>query len=111
MARYRKYNNVRTTVDGITFDSKKEAGRYSELRLLEIGNLIRDLECQPKIPLMVNGEKIGNYIGDFRYYDNQAGEWVIEDVKSTATMTPTYRLKKKILATYDPPLQIKEHFG
>ena len=33
MARFSKYNNVRTVVDGITFDSKKEAQRYSELRL------------------------------------------------------------------------------
>lgn len=109
MTRYRKYNNVRTTIDGITFDSKKEAARYSELRLLEIGNAISDLECQPKIPLMVNGQKLGHYIGDFKY--REGGEWVIEDVKSKATMTPVYRLKKKILATYDPPINIREHFG
>lgn len=109
MARRRKYNNVRTTIDGITFDSKKEAARYSELRLLEIGHAITDLQCQPKIPLMVNGKNIGNYIGDFKY--KEGGHWVIEDVKSVATMTPTYRLKKKILATYDPPINIREHLG
>lgn len=107
MATRRKYNNVRTTIDGITFDSKKEAARYSELRLLEIGNAISHLSCQPKIPLMVNGKQVGHYIGDFKYREN--GDWVIEDVKSTATMTPTYRLKKKILATYDPPINIREH--
>jgi hypothetical protein len=109
MMRRRKYNNVKTEIDGITFDSKKEAARYSELRLLEIGNAIRDLECQPKIPLMVNGTQIGHYIGDFKYFEN--GEWIIEDVKSKATITPTYRLKKKILATYQPPIHIKEYFG
>lgn len=109
MARRGKYNNVRTEVDGITFHSKKEAARYCELRLMQIGRLITDLQCQPKIPLMVNGTQIGNYIGDFKYREN--GEWVIEDVKSKATITPTYRLKKKILATYDPPIHIKEYMG
>ena len=109
MARVRKYNNVKTTIDGITFDSKKEAQRYSELRLLEIGHHITKLECQPKIPLMVNGKQVGNYIGDFKYLE--AGRWVIEDVKSKATITPVYRLKKKILSTYDPPINIREYFG
>ena len=109
MARYRKYNNIRTTIDGITFASKKEAARYSELRLMEIANTIKHLECQPKIPLMVNGQKIGNYIGDFKYLEG--GTWIIEDVKSKATITPVYKLKKKILSTYDPPIDIREYFG
>ena len=108
MARFSKYNNVRTVVDGITFDSKKEAQRYSELRLMEIGNHITNLECQPKIPLMVNGKQVGNYIGDFKYMES--GQMIIEDVKSKATMTPVYRLKKKILSTYDPPKSIREYF-
>ncbi len=108
MARKSKYNNTKTTVDGIVFDSKKEAERYCELRLMEIGNHITNLECQPKIPLMVNGRQVGNYIGDFKYWE--AGQWVIEDVKSKATITPVYRLKKKILSTYDPPIEIREHF-
>ena len=108
MARFSKYNNVRTVVDGITFDSKKEAQRYSELRLMEIGNHITNLECQPKIPLMVNGKQVGNYIGDFKYMES--GQMIIEDVKSKATMTPVYSLKKKILSTYDPPISIREYF-
>jgi hypothetical protein len=85
MARRGKYNNVKTRVDGITFDSKKEAARYSELRLFEISNHISDLECQPKIPLIVNGQQLGHYIGDFRYLE--AGEVIVEDVKSKATIT------------------------
>ena len=108
MARISKYNNVRTVVDGITFDSKKEAQRYSELRLMEIGNHITNLECQPKLPLMVNGKQVGNYIGDFK--SMESGQMIIEDVKSKATMTPVYRLKKKILSTYDPPISIREYF-
>lgn len=101
-----KYKNVKTEVDGITFDSKKEARRYAELKLLEKAGAIRGLELQPRIPLIVNGTKIGTYVGDFQYIENN--EQVIEDVKSTATKTPVYRLKKKILETYQPPIYIKE---
>jgi len=55
---------------------------------------------------MVNGIKIGRYTGDFKYQVN--GKTVIEDVKSKATKTRDYILRKKILATYTPPIEIKE---
>lgn len=35
MRRYRKYNNRKIEVDGMVFDSKKEASRYEELLLLQ----------------------------------------------------------------------------
>ena len=108
MKRKNKFGAKKTSIDGITFHSKKEAGRYNELKFLLSLGQISELEVQPKIPLIVNGKKIGNYIGDFRY--GQSGETIIEDVKSKATITPIYRLKKKILMTYDPPVVIKEWF-
>lgn len=55
---------------------------------------------------MVNGIKIGHYVGDFSYSLN--GKEVLEDVKSIATRTPVYKIKKKILETYDPPVVITE---
>ena len=55
---------------------------------------------------MVNGTKIGHYIADFEY--NFAGKHIIEDVKTPATRTPVYKLKIKILQTYDPPIEIIE---
>lgn len=103
-----KYRAIKTHVDGHTFDSKKEASRYIQLKHLQSVGIISALELQPVIPLMVNGVKIGKYIGDFRYIENQTV--VIEDVKSKATMTPTYRLKKRILSTYNPPIEIRETF-
>lgn len=103
-----KYRAIKTHVDGHTFDSKKEASRYIQLKQLQSVGIISALELQPVIPLMVNGVKIGKYIGDFRYIENQTV--VIEDVKSKATMTPTYRLKKRILSTYNPPIEIRETF-
>src|SRR5690606_369436 len=51
-----KYRNVRTTVDGITFDSKREAERYGELKTMEAAGVISDLELQPRFPLTVNDE-------------------------------------------------------
>lgn len=94
-----KYRNVKTMVDGIEFDSKKEARRYCELLLMQKGKQIMDLELQPKFDLMVNGTKCGYYKADFRYFCLERQQWIIEDVKSEATKTPVYRLKKKILAT------------
>ena len=88
-----KYGAVRTTVDGITFASKKEAARYSQLRLLVKAKIIHHLELQPRFPLIVNGEKIGSYVADFLYW--QHGTWVTEDVKGVRTST--YRIKAKLL--------------
>lgn len=105
-----KYRNKITEYNGIRFHSKSEVKRYQDLLIMEKHGLIKDIELQPKIPLMVNGKKIGNYIGDFRYWDNELKKEVLEDVKSPITKTPTYKLKKKILETYKPPIEIKEIF-
>ena len=56
-----KYRNIKTEIDGIKFDSKKEAKRYSELKMLESTSAINQLELQPQFPLYVNGEKICKY--------------------------------------------------
>lgn len=68
---------------------------------------ITNLELQPRVPLMVNGQKIGYYVGDFKYITDD-GRVVLEDVKSPATVTPIYKLKKKILETQSPPIIITE---
>lgn len=89
-----KYNAIRTTVDGITFDSKAEAARYSELKLLQAAGEIYGLALQPTFPLVVNGVKVATYIADFEYFAAGARR-VIEDVKGVKT--PLYRLKKKLV--------------
>ena len=93
-----KYGAIATTVDDIRFDSKAEARRYQELKLMERGRLIRNLELQVTFPLVVNGVKIGDYRCDFRYNNCDTGALVVEDVKSKATASiPTYRIKKKLM--------------
>lgn len=93
-----KYGAVRTTVDGITFDSAAEARRWSELQLLLSAGEITSLQRQYGYRFEHNGVFIGSYIADFRYYDQERGAWIVEDVKGgEATKTPLYRWKKKML--------------
>lgn len=93
-----KYHAIKTKVDGITFDSKKEAARYQELKLMERAGLLKQIELQPVFNLIVKtGKSVGVYRADFRYYDMATHQWIIEDVKSQATKTPVYRLKKRIV--------------
>jgi hypothetical protein len=82
-----KYGNRRVTVDGIRFDSKKEAARWRELVLMRRAGLISDLERQVKYELIpaqrINGkcvERAVNYIADFQYRD-RSGRLIVEDVK------------------------------
>lgn len=97
-----KYRNRRVTFDGMTFDSKKEFLRYRELKLLEKNRMITGLERQVSfelIPKQVeNGrvvERAVKYIADFTYYEN--GKLVVEDVKSPATRTDVYKIKRKLM--------------
>lgn len=88
-----KYSNIKTVVNGIKFDSKLEAKRYGELRLLEKAGAITDLVLQARFPLSVDHQIIGSYVCDFLYLEN--GKKVVEDCKGLPT--PIYRWKKKHL--------------
>jgi len=90
-----KYRNVRTVVDGITFDSAAEARRYEQLKLLEIGGAILDLELQPRYEIKVNNHKVCVYVADFRYVETATGEVMVEDVKGVRTAL--YKLKRKLV--------------
>ena len=90
-----KYRTLKTFVDGITFDSKREAERYKELRLLERGGLITDLRLQVPFELIPKqpGERAVKYVADFVYTEN--GRMVVEDVKGYRT--DVYRLKRRMM--------------
>jgi len=100
-----KYGAHRVELDGIWFDSQREAARYAELRLMEQASLITDLQVHPAFPLMVPDltqpeapqvfYTIGVYHADFRYLNLRTGAVVVEDVKSPPTKTPAYRRTKK----------------
>lgn len=94
-----KFKNVKTTVDNITFHSKKEAKRYAELKLHEKSKLISDLRLQVKFELIpkltINGktERSISYVADFVY--NQDGNQVVEDVKGMKT--DVYKIKYRLM--------------
>jgi hypothetical protein len=99
-----KYKAIRAIVDGMAFDSKREARRYRELKILEQAGEITDLKCQVKFPLLpaqrLDGKLIERavvYLADFVYIDKE-GNKVVEDVKSPITRkNQSYILKRKML--------------
>lgn len=109
-----KYRNQKVQVDGITFDSRREARRYSELKLLERAGQITDLELQKVYELIPaqyetyarygkKGQRIKDgrrcleksctYIADFVYKEN--GQTVVEDTKGMKT--EVYNIKRKMM--------------
>jgi DNA-binding transcriptional ArsR family regulator len=102
-----KMRNIRTQVDGITFDSLDEAARYGELKIEERAGLIVDLRVHKPFRLVVNDVHVCDYESDFAYRRDE--KLVVEDVKSPGTITYAYRIKKKLmLALYG--IQILEVF-
>ena len=111
-----KYHNQKTNLDGIEFDSRKEARRYAELLLMQKAGEIYDLQRQVPFVLIptqkdeITGkviEREAKYIADFTYRDRNTHKLVVEDTKSKATKTKDYILKRKLLL-YRHGLQIKE---
>jgi len=93
-----KYNARKVMIDGITFDSQREAARYQELKLLERAGEITWLEVHPSFELLpcfaYNGkrERATHYEADFQYQQN--GKVIVEDVKGIST--EAFRLKRKM---------------
>lgn len=109
-----KYRNKKITVDGITFDSRREYNRYRELKLLERAGQIQGLELQKKYVLIPaqyetyarygkSGQRLKDgrkciekecaYKADFVYTEN--GQTVVEDTKGMRTKD--YIIKRKLM--------------
>lgn len=97
-----KYHAKHTTVDGIVFDSKREADRYLVLESMEEDGTIEDLRRQVRYELVPAFDVDGKhyrpvfYVADFVYVDRETGEEIVEDVKGMRT--DVYRLKSKLFA-------------
>jgi Protein of unknown function (DUF1064) len=89
-----KFNAVRVQDGGFTFDSKREHARWCELVLLQKAKVIKDLVVHPVYTLRAFDAEICKMVPDFEYVEN--GKWVVEDVKSEPTITPTFRIKLKL---------------
>lgn len=95
-----KYHAKKTVVDGITFDSRKEADRYLVLKGMEEDGSIEGLRRQVRYELVPAFDVDGKhyrpvyYVADFVYRED--GREVVEDVKGVRT--DVYRLKSKLFA-------------
>lgn len=107
-----KYHATKTEVDGITFDSRLEATRYCELKLLFKAGEISQLRLQPEFELIPAFKKNGKsfrkttYKADFMYLDNRSGKYIVEDTKGFKT--DVYKLKRKLFEFKYPDLTISE---
>lgn len=90
-----KYRNTPVTVDGIRFDSKAEAKRYHQLKLLERGGSIYNLRRQVWHELQAaNGAVACRYRSDFDYNDTSTGNPITEDVKGV--LTRDFKIKARL---------------
>lgn len=89
-----KYGNQYVYDGNDVFHSKGEYARYKELQLQVQAGLITDLRRQVRLPIVVNGVKICDYVADFVYWEK--GVEIVEDFKGART--EVYSLKKKLLA-------------
>ena len=95
-----KYRNVKTEIDGHTFDSKAEARRYTELKLMQQSGEIKGFRLQPSFTL-TGGIR---YRPDFIVCGADGSIWV-EDVKGMETKD--FKLKKKLWATCYPWMELR----
>jgi hypothetical protein len=107
-----KYHSQKVEIDGILFDSKREANRYRVLKEKAEMGRITSLERQVKfilIPVQKEPDRLGprggmikgkvlerecSYVADFTYYD-QEGNYIVEDSKGFRT--PEYIIKRKMM--------------
>ena len=90
-----KYGAIKTRIDGILFDSRLEAGRYSELKLLERAREISNIEVHPSFPIFIKGQRICVVELDFAY-DDRDGNRIFEDTKGLDTALS--KIKRKLVS-------------
>lgn len=100
-----KYGNRKHEVDGIVFDSEKEAKRYGQLKLMLKAGIIGLLELQVPYELNPGGTHSLKYIADFVYIIRATGEKVVEDAKGHRTRE---YIKKRRLMDRVHRITIKE---
>lgn len=111
---YNKYSNTRTVVDNLTFASKREATRYSELKLLQRAGEIKDLKLQAPFILQEGfidytgkTQRPIKYIADFMYLETKRPDmFTVEDCKGHRTKE--YLNKRKLFLYKFPNIRFIE---
>ena len=115
-SRKSKYNNKAIVIQGHRFDSKKEGDRFLFLKARLDAGEISHLELHPVFkltgrdgkPVRYDSGRQAFYKADFAYFEPDLNKRVIEDVKSKATKTPVYKLKKALVQCNFPGVVIVE---
>jgi hypothetical protein len=92
-----KHNAKKVVIDNITFDSKHEGARYSELKLMLGAGLISDLKIHPVYPIVYKETRICDVILDFAYSKPNSVR-IYEDAKGQDT--DYSRLKRKLVEAF-----------
>jgi len=93
-----KYHAKPTVMNGIRFDSRKEARIWLARQLEEQAGAISELKRQVMIPIFVAGVKVCSYRADYTYI--REGKYVVEDAKGF--QTDIFKLKWKMLKAQHP---------
>jgi len=107
-----KYNSRKVSVDGITFDSRKEAQKYIALKLLQRAGEILSYELQPEFELQPGyRDKDGKWVRPVKYradfrVTHPDGRVVVIDTKGYRTKD--YLIKKKMLLYRYPEIEFVE---
>ena len=105
-----KYNNKKTVIDDITFDSKDESLYYQALKDMKNNGSIKDFELQPKFLLQEAFEKDNkkyraiNYIADFKVINNNNSSYLV-DIKGM--LTTEFKIKLKLFHYKYPDIELK----
>ena len=105
-----KYNNKKTVIDDIVFDSKNEALYYQALKDMKANGLIKDFELQPEFILQEGFEKDEKkyraikYTADFRVLTNNDYSYIV-DVKGM--LTTEFKIKMKLFNYKYPDIELK----
>jgi len=110
-----KYNNRKTTIDNITFDSQAEADHYLYLRVLQAAGEIDNLEIHPRYVILdgfnhvEDGKMVRErpiyYEADFSFDEKATGKSVVVDVKGMETQT--WLIKRKLFLRRYPELELR----
>jgi hypothetical protein len=96
-AKTSKYKGKPTeTADGQKFQSHHEANYYTRLLMMQRSGEKFTFERQVRFEININGYMVCEYVADF-VVKHPDGKVEVIDTKSEATLTPIYRLKKKLM--------------
>lgn len=107
-----KYNARKVEIDGITFDSQKEAAKYAELKLLQQAGEVKEIELQPVFELQPGfRDKDGVYVRPITYRADFKVTWKdgrVQVIDVKGYRTKDYQIKKKLFLAKYPDVEFLE---